>query len=220
MTTASQLSATSPVGFLMLQFFGVVNFGTFPADPTKFQPSTCGRHRLGRARQAVHRSGRTSGARYGWGTPTSAAGLVANISALLEVIGEPVALGAATSRRGAAHGQLGARGRHGAGDPVAVAIIARGDATAGSTPACRSFRFARPRPARRTPASRLNPFVHGYERMSFDLAPRSSSNSRSSPRSIRAWRCSSAREPPLLKSGLLGSRRRRGQRDRQSGRAL
>src|SRR5215467_7724066 len=87
----SRISAASPLGLLLLQCFGIITLRPFPADPSTYQ--------VEHVRAIVDWSALPKlftdpvgllEARYGWGTPTfDGESLVANLSALLEAIGEP-----------------------------------------------------------------------------------------------------------------------------------
>ena len=98
--------------------FGVVTMRTFPADPAKFQ--------LEHVRPVINWDALPKlftdpvgllQSRYGWGTPTFDGGsLVANLSALLEVIGEPVRMRPLPRRvEEQLAGRFVARGGHRAG---------------------------------------------------------------------------------------------------------
>jgi hypothetical protein len=88
---ASRVGAISPLAFMLLQFFGVIRLSHFDADPTIFQ--------LDHIRVIFDWNALVKlftdplgllKARYGWGTANfDARGFIANLNAIVEVLGEP-----------------------------------------------------------------------------------------------------------------------------------
>ena len=205
---ASRIGAASPIGFLTLQIFGVLSIRTFPADPAKFQ--------LEHIRPVINWDAFPKlfsdpvgllQSRYGWGTPTFDGGsLVANMSALLEAIGEPVRKRTLPRR---VEEQLSGRFIPEADTAPAVQLIAsltRGDATSGLDAGMSFFPLRPTAPGAPDGGVALNPFVHGFTNLQFPLAPQTTLEFESSAGLdsgvVLQFRPGTA---PSLKSGLLGS---------------
>ena len=205
---ASRIGAASPIGFLTLQIFGVLSIRTFPADPAKFQ--------LEHIRPVINWDAFPKlfsdpvgllQSRYGWGTPTFDGGsLVANMSALLEAIGEPVRTRTLPRR---VEEQLSGRFIPEADTAPAVQLIAsltRGDATSGLDAGMSFFPLRPTAPGAPDGGVALNPFVHGFTNLQFPLAPQTTLEFESSAGLdsgvVLQFRPGTA---PSLKSGLLGS---------------
>jgi hypothetical protein len=205
---ASRIGAASPIGFLTLQIFGVVSMRTFPADPAKFQ--------LEHVRPVINWDAFPKlfsdpvgllQSRYGWGTPAFDGGsLVANMSALLEAIGEPVRKRTLPRR---VEEQLSGGFIPEADTAPAVQLIAsltRGDATSGLDAGMSFFPLRPTAPGAPDGGVALNPFVHGFTNLQFPLAPQTTLEFESSAGLdsgvVLQFRPGTA---PSLKSGLLGS---------------
>ncbi len=88
---ASRVGATSPLAFVLLQFFGVITLRHFDADPSIYQ--------VDHVRVIFDWDALTKlftdplgllESRYGWGTATfDAKGFIVNLNALVEMLGEP-----------------------------------------------------------------------------------------------------------------------------------
>jgi hypothetical protein len=205
---ASRIGAASPIGFLLLQAFGVVTMKPFAADPAKFQ--------VEHVRPVINWGAFPKlftdpvgllESRYGWGTPEfEGNGLVANLSALLEAIGGPVRRRALPRR---VEEQLAGRLIPEADtQPVQqlIASLSRGDASSGLDAGMSFFPL---RPSTQGAADgglALNPFVHGYTSLQFPLAPQTTLEFESSAALdsgvVLQFRPGAA---PSLKTGLLGT---------------
>ncbi|MFY9556603.1 MAG: DUF6603 domain-containing protein, partial [Blastocatellia bacterium] len=170
---ASRIAGASPIGFLFLQLFGVVTMRPFPADPTKFQ--------VEHVRPVINWDAFPKlftdpvgllQARYGWGTPEFDGGsLVANLSAFLEAIGEPVRTRPLPRR---VEEQLTGRFIPEADTkPVQqlIASLSRGDASSGLDAGMSFFPLRPSTPGAPDGGVALNPFVHGFANLQFPLAP-------------------------------------------------
>jgi hypothetical protein len=205
---ASRIGAASPLGFLFLQLFGVVTMRTFPADPTKFQ--------LEHVRPVIDWDAFPKlfsdpvgllQSRYGWGTPTFDGGsLVANLSSLIEAIGEPVRTRALPRR---VEEQLAGQFIPEADtNPVQqlIASLSRGDASSGLDAGI-SFFPLRPTAAGASDGGlAVSPFVHGFTSLQFPIAAETTLEFDSSAALdsgvVLQFRPGAA---PSLKAGLLGS---------------
>jgi hypothetical protein len=169
--TAARIGETSPIALLAMQTFGVVTMKPFAADPTIYQ--------VEHVRAVVDWSalGRLFGnpvgllqSRYGWGTATfDGDSLVANLSALLEAVGEPARTRALPRR---VEEQLTGRFVPEADTAPVLQLItslSRGDARSGLDAGV-SFFPLRPSAAGATDAGlALNPFVHGFTQLQFPI---------------------------------------------------
>ena len=204
----SRLGAASPVGLLLLQCFGIVTLRPFPADPSKFQ--------VEHVRPIVDWDALPKlftdpvgllQARYGWGTPNfDGESLVANLTALLEIIGEPARMRALPRR---VEEQLTGRLVPEADTaPVTqlVASVARGDENSGLDAGVSFFPLRASAPGAADAGLALNPFVHGYANLQFPLAPNTTLEFESTAALdsgvVLQFRPNAR---PSLKSGLLGS---------------
>jgi hypothetical protein len=169
----SRIAATSPVGFLFLQLFGVVTMKPFPADPSKFQVEHMRAVFDWKALGKLFTDPvELLQARYGWGTPTfDGETLAVNLSALLEAIGEPV-----RSRKLPRRVEEQLTGRlvpEADTSPVMqlIASIERGGAASGLDAGVSFFPLRPSAPGASDAGIALNPFVHGYAQLQFPLAP-------------------------------------------------
>ena len=205
--TASRIGAASPVGLLFLQLFGIVTLRPFRADPSIYQ--------VEHVRTTVDWGALTKlftdpvgllQSRYGWGTATfDGDSLVANLSALLEAIGEPVRVRPLPRR---VEEQLTGRFVPEADTAPAmqlIASLARGDANSGLDAGMSFFSLRASAPGATDAGVALNPFVHGYAQLQFPLAPRTTLEFESTAALdsgvVLQFR---AGAPASLKSGLLG----------------
>ena len=205
---ASRIGAASPLGFLFLQLFGVVTMRTFPADPTRFQ--------LEHVRPVIDWDAFPKlfsdpvgllQSRYGWGTPTFDGGsLVANLSSLLEAIGEPVRTRPLPRR---VEEQLaGTFIPEADTNPVQqmIASVSRGDASSGLDAGISFFPLRPTATGASDGGLAVNPFVHGFTSLQFPIGSETTLEFDSSVALdsgvVLQFRPGTA---PSLKSGLLGS---------------
>lgn len=204
----SRLASASPVAFLVLQLFGIVRLKPFQADPPNFQVEHVrtivdwdGLPKLFTDPVALLQS------RYEWGTPNfDGDALITNLSALLEVIGEPVRARPLPRR---VEEQLTGRFVPEADTAPAtqlIASVARGDAQSGLDAGV-SFFPLRPSTAGAADGGvALSPFVHGYAELQFPIAPDVTlafeSTAALDSGVVLQFRPG---QTPVLKAGLLGS---------------
>src|SRR5262245_3900378 len=204
----SRIGAASPIGLLFLQFFGIVTLRPLPADPSTYQ--------VEHVRATVDWGSLPKlftdpvgllQARYGWGTPNfDGEGLVTNLSALLEMIGEPARVRALPRR---VEEQLTGRFVPEADTaPVTqlVTSLARGDDSSGLDAGVSFFPLRASAPGASDAGLALNPFVHGYTSLQFPLSPQTTLEFESTAALdsgvVLQFRPNTR---PSLKSGLLGS---------------
>ena len=168
---ASRLGSASPTVFLLLQFFGVVSIRHFSADPSIYQVDHM------RANVDWNALGRLFSdpvglleSRYGWGTAAfDGDGFVANLSALVEVFGEPVRLRPLPRR---VEEQLAGRLVPEADTNPATQLIAsivRGDEASGIDAGISLFPLRASAPGATDGGIAICPFVHGAAEVSFPL---------------------------------------------------
>lgn len=207
LVVASRVGAASPLALLVLQFFGIISLRPFRADPSIYQVehlrSTVDWQALPKLFKDPVGLLKT---RYGWGTANfDGVSFITNLSALLEAVGEPVRLRALPRR---VEEQLSGRFVPEADTAPATQLIAsitRGDASSGLDAGLSFFPLRPTAPGATDGGFGLNPFVHGYTSLQFQLAPLTTLELESSAALdsgvVLQFRAGS---PASLKSGLLG----------------
>jgi hypothetical protein len=172
MLLTSRLAATSPLALLLLQVSGVVTVDTFPADPSIYQ--------VAHARPVIHWDalgrmftdpvGQIS-TRYGWGTADfEGNALVANLGALVELLGAPVRLRVLPQR---VEEQLtGGPVPDAAANPATqlIASFLRGHEATGLDVGLSLYPLRPTTPGGTDAGLGLSPFIHGATDLTFPLS--------------------------------------------------
>jgi hypothetical protein len=170
---AARLGAVSPFALVLLQFFGVVTLRRHDADPSIYQVEhvrvTVDWDAL--LRLFTDPLGLLE-SRYGWGTATfDGRSFVANLSALVEVFGEPVRVRQLPRR---VEEQLAGRSVPEADtDPLTqlIASVVRGHEASGLDVGISLFPLRPTAPAALDAGIAVCPFVYGSAELSFPLSP-------------------------------------------------